>query len=176
MPHWVHKHATNPRIHFLSALEHCGIPIFIDQNRRIGDLRDTTLEHAISNAFAVIPIRTPSSVQSRWVRLESQYALRMGILCPVLRKACVPPLEVSDIEFANLTDWEPDNTRHVEWNSLVSSLRHLQHTNNQSRPGSEADLCFRLVHKSTAPRRSSSRSRSRCTQPAPPQPHSTHSC
>jgi len=33
---------------------------FIDQNIRIGDLWDEKLEQAISSAFAVIPIRTPS--------------------------------------------------------------------------------------------------------------------
>jgi len=127
-----------------TALKNCGIPTFIDQNIRIGDLWDTKLEQAICSAFAVVPIWTPSSVQSRWVRLESRYAFRMGILCPVLRQPCVPPLELSDVEFANLTDWEPDNTQHAEWNNLINSLRRLQLGNNQTRPGSEADLCFRL--------------------------------
>lgn len=117
---------------------------FIDQNIRIGDLWDEKLEQAISSAFAVIPIRTPSSVQSRWVRLEARYAFRMGILCPILRQPCLPPLELPDVEFANLTDWEPDNTQHAEWNNLVNSLRRLQLGNNQPRPGSAADLCFRL--------------------------------
>lgn len=126
------------------ALMHCGIPIFIDQNIRIGDLWDVQLEQALNNAFAVIPIWTPASVQSRWVRLESRYALHMGNLCPVLRKACSPPLEFSDVEFADLTDWDSHQTQHLEWDNLISSLRRLQNTSDHTRPGSEADLCFRL--------------------------------
>jgi len=127
-----------------TALKHCKSPTFIDEHTGIGDLWDTKLKQAISSAFAVIPTGTPSSVQSRWVRLESRYAFRMGILFPVLRQPCVPPPKLSDVEFAHLTDWEPDNTQHVEWNNLINSLRCLPIGNNQTRPRSEADLCFRL--------------------------------
>lgn len=76
--------------------------------------------------------------------MESSYAFRMGIPCPVLRQPCVPPLKLPDVEFAHLTDWEPDNTQHVEWNNLINSLGRLPFGNNQTRPRSEADLCFRL--------------------------------
>lgn len=127
-----------------SALEAHGLPVFVDLKIRAGDLWDEELEGAINNAFAVVPLWTPGSVQSRWVRIEARYGLRFGVLCPAMLETAEIPLEFSDVEFADLRGWQREETDHPEWRNLLDSLFELQQTGRRTMTGSEADLCFRL--------------------------------
>jgi hypothetical protein len=127
-----------------SALQAHGLPVFVDLKIRAGDLWDSALEVALNDAFAVLPIWTPGSVRSRWVRIEARYGLRFVTLCPVLLETCDVPLEFSDIEFADLRGWQEQDTHHPEWKNLVDSLFRLQQAVRRTRSDSEAELCFRL--------------------------------
>ncbi|MEZ6043936.1 MAG: TIR domain-containing protein [Planctomycetaceae bacterium] len=127
-----------------TALQAHGIPVFVDLKIQAGECWDQELEIAINDSFAVLPIWTAASVQSRWVRIEARYGLRLGLLCPVLRETCDVPLEFSDIEFADLRLWRKENTDHPEWRNLVESLFRLQQSGRRTRPNSDAELCFRL--------------------------------
>ncbi|MCC7421020.1 MAG: toll/interleukin-1 receptor domain-containing protein [Planctomycetaceae bacterium] len=127
-----------------AELARAGFPVFIDRQIRVGDSWDVSLERALEASFAVVPLWTTHSVNSRYVRLEARHGLHRQSLSPVLMSACQIPLEFSDIEYADLRSRTPGDAKHPEWSNLLSTLTTLQQRAATRAVNGQAQLFFHL--------------------------------
>lgn len=124
-----------------------GFDVFIDRHIRVGGSWDDQLDGALQAAHAVVVLWSKCSVISRWVRLEARSGLQRGILCPVLLTDCKIPVEFSDIECANLRNWEPGNLLHPEWCNLIAALRPMKDQTAESDVSQRARLSYEIGMK-----------------------------
>ncbi len=87
-------------------VQRAGLSTFFDVNIPVGDTWDQVIEAELRAAKAVLVLWTPSSVNSRWVRIEARDALTRGILCPVIVEDCAIPLEFQDVQAAQVSSFD----------------------------------------------------------------------
>lgn len=126
-----------------NAIERRGVPVFIDERIEIGARWDDVLDNALRRSFAIVVLWSPRSVNSRWVRLEARFALDQGRLCPAFIDLCDAPIEFSDIEGANLVNWDGAD-ENSEWILLINAICRLRSEPPTNRPSMQATVYYIL--------------------------------
>ena len=101
-----------------------GWSVWWDRQIPPGKTFDEVIEEALDGAKAVIAVWTESGVKSRWVRTEAAEGAARGILVPVTMGNVRPPLAFRRIQFADLSDWEPQHD-HAGFTQLITALDEL---------------------------------------------------
>jgi TIR domain len=120
------------------------LPVFIDKSLRVGGRWEDDLEVALRSSFAVLVLWSPSSVASRWVKLEARYALESDLLCPAKIAPCELPFGFSDIQCARLEGWCLGADEGDEWTKLLTELGRMRRTPAAFKPSEEASVLFEL--------------------------------
>src|ERR1700681_4713336 len=95
-------------------LKSAGVDVWLDQNDiKLGELWDKSVEAALKESTAVIVILSPESVASRSVLDEVFYALDKKRVVPVLLRDCEIPYRIARLHY---TDFQAD---------YASALKHL---------------------------------------------------
>jgi hypothetical protein len=94
----------------VSALERTGWSIFWDRTIPAGKTWRQVIGSEIRTCRSVLVVWTESSVTSEWVLEEAETGKRRGILIPVLLDDVEPPFGFGNIQAANLTAWNGDNS------------------------------------------------------------------
>jgi hypothetical protein len=108
----------------VKALERQGWSIWWDTKIGIGKTWDDVLEEQIAASRAMVVLWSQASIKSRWVKNEARVGHRRGVLLPVLIEPIDPPLEFSDIQAADLSNWSGDN-EDTELTRLIQDLQAL---------------------------------------------------
>ena len=87
------------------ALEKQGWSVWWDPKLRAGEHFDDVIQKALQEARCVIVLWSKRSVQSRYVKDESSYALRRGKLVPVTIEDVELPFRFEVIHTLSLADW-----------------------------------------------------------------------
>ena len=88
------------------ALEKRGWSVWWDPKLRAGDRFDDAIEEAIKDAKSVIVMWSKLSVQSRYVRDEATYALKLNKLAPVKIEEVDLPFRFEGIQTGQLINWD----------------------------------------------------------------------
>jgi len=88
------------------ALEKQGWSVWWDPNLRAGEYFDDVIEEALKKARCVIVLWSKLSVQSRYVKDESSYALSRSKLVPVAIEEVELPFRFKGIHTPQLSDWD----------------------------------------------------------------------
>ena len=86
-------------------LERRGYNVWYDYLLRPGDVFDQAIEEELSRAKVVLVLWSKSSIESRWVREEANYAAEMGKIVPVLIDGSKPPLSLNLAQLQDLREW-----------------------------------------------------------------------
>jgi formylglycine-generating enzyme required for sulfatase activity len=103
------------------ALEKQGWSVWWDPKLRAGDYFDDVIEKALNEARCVIVLWSKRSVQSRYVRDESSYALTCGKLVPVAIEEVELPFRFRGIHTPPLIDWD-GSEQYPTFVSLVDDI------------------------------------------------------
>jgi hypothetical protein len=106
----------------VNLLEHHGWSVWWDTRIDVGETWDAVIEREIGIATCIVVIWSPTSVNSRWVRVEALEGLERKILVPIVINGAQPPLAfklVQSIDFAQWTGTEGDNVSAL----LVDAVR-----------------------------------------------------
>jgi formylglycine-generating enzyme required for sulfatase activity len=90
------------------ALDRRGWTVWWDTRLRAGEIWDEVIETQLKAARATVVLWSRSSVKSRWVRKEARAADVRHILAPAFLQRVELPLEFSDVQAADLINWEGD--------------------------------------------------------------------
>jgi WD40 repeat protein len=110
-----------PYVESLAAhLQAAGVPVWYDSAIESGDRFSAIIQKAIDDCAVFVPVLTPASAESEWVRRELSRAVRLRKpVWPLLRAACDPPVEVEGLHHEDATDGRmPDS-------AFVTRLRNL---------------------------------------------------
>lgn len=89
-------------------LDAAGFTVWWDPKISPGVTYDRVIEGALGQAACVVTLWSAHSVESDWVRAESDEGRRRGILVPVLIDEVQPPLQFRLIETIDLIGWLAD--------------------------------------------------------------------
>lgn len=84
-----------------------GWSVWWDRDIPFGEPFDRVIERELDGARAVIVLWSKVSVESDWVRNEARRGLKRDVLIPVQIGAVELPLEFSNVQTADLIDWQP---------------------------------------------------------------------
>jgi hypothetical protein len=98
----VDRHRVKPLV---EALLHRGWSVWWDRVLLPGETWDRAIEGELAAARCVIVLWSRSSIQSDWVRTESEEAKKRGILVPALLDDVNIPLAFNRLQAANLVEW-----------------------------------------------------------------------
>ena len=94
----------------VNALGKTGWSVFWDRTIPAGKTWRQVIGAEIRSCRSVLVVWTQSSVASEWVLEEAETGKRRGILIPVLLDDVEPPFGFGNIQAANLTAWNGDNS------------------------------------------------------------------
>ena len=94
----------------VNALGKTGWSVFWDRTIPAGKTWRQVIGAEIRTCRSVVVVWTESSVTSEWVLEEAETGKRRGILIPVLLDDVEPPFGFGNIQAANLTAWNGDNS------------------------------------------------------------------
>jgi TIR domain/Bacterial Ig-like domain (group 2) len=94
----------------VNALGKTGWSVFWDRTIPAGKTWRQVIGAEIRTCRSVLVVWTQSSVTSEWVLEEAETGKRRGILIPVLLDDVEPPFGFGNIQAANLTAWNGDNS------------------------------------------------------------------
>ena len=94
----------------VNALGKTGWSVFWDRTIPAGKTWRQVIGAEIRTCRSVLVVWTQSSVASEWVLEEAETGKRRGILIPVLLDDVEPPFGFGNIQAANLTAWNGDNS------------------------------------------------------------------
>lgn len=122
------SYASPDRAHareFAEALHLEGLSVWFDQRLEAADIWDQAIDREIRSCGVVITLWTPSSVGSRWVRSEADFAFEKGKLLPVRMAACELPLAYRLVQAIDLQpNGQPLRDRE-NWSAFVTRVRQL---------------------------------------------------
>ncbi len=105
------------------SFELTGMSVFFDQAILVGESWNERIAREIDASQVVVVLWSPASVISKWVNREAREGASRGVLFPGMIETCRLPLEFSDVQFADLRDWQPDAQAHPGWSRLLSGVR-----------------------------------------------------
>ena len=85
-----------------------GWSVWWDQNIPPGKTWADIVGKQLKTARGVLALWSKNSVTSRWVLREARFAEKRGSLIPILLEDVEAPLEFSDIQAADLVNWQGD--------------------------------------------------------------------
>ena len=94
----------------VNALGKTGWSVFWDRTIPAGKTWRQVIGAEIRTCRSVLVVWTQNSVTSEWVLEEAETGKRRGILIPVLLDDVEPPFGFGNIQAANLTAWNGDNS------------------------------------------------------------------
>jgi DNA/RNA endonuclease G (NUC1) len=100
-----------------------GFEVWFDQSIRAGADWERTLRGVLASAKAVLVLWSQRSVQSAWVKLEAELALKSRRLVPARIDDCTLPDGFAAVEAALLPGW--DGGAHPELQVLLAGLARL---------------------------------------------------
>ena len=121
------------------ALTKEGWEIFWDRKVEPGEHWNVAIEKALAEAGCVVVLWSNQSVAKRWVKLEAGNGLARGVLIPVRIEQVQEPLEFSDIQSADLADWQGERL-HA---GLLQLRERIAHVLGARPPGSDALIGIR---------------------------------
>ena len=92
-----------------------------DTRLKAGEIWDEVIEKEIKTARTVVLLWSHASVNSRWVKREARIADKRRILAPVRLQEVDIPLEFSDVQAADLIDWQGDRA-HDGLRQLINDI------------------------------------------------------
>ncbi len=102
-----YSHEDKPFASWLAArLVREGWSVFWDVEIPPGESWREFLEKNVGEACCVVVLWSHSSVASRWVKAEAEFAYERGVLIPALLHAVKPPFGLNTIQAANLEGWD----------------------------------------------------------------------
>jgi beta-lactam-binding protein with PASTA domain len=101
-----------------------GWSVWWDRDIPFGEPFDRVIERELDGARAVIVLWSKVSVDSDWVRNEARRGLKRDVLIPVQIGAADLPLEFSNVQTADLIDWQPGEPSPA-FDKLVQRLEEL---------------------------------------------------
>lgn len=104
-----------------AILEAKGYSVWWDQHIEIGKKFDRVIEEELKQADCVLVVWTKRSVQSEWVRLEAEEALRSKKIVPILLEEVELPLVFKNVESAMMHGWNGSDT-HPELKLLFRAI------------------------------------------------------
>ena len=88
------------------ALEDVGWSVFWDRKIKPGETWPDYIKRKLDEAACVVTLWSSAARESKWVRRESRYGQKKGILVPGLIEDVEPPFEFDDVHAADLVDWD----------------------------------------------------------------------
>lgn len=108
------------------ALENAGLTTFVDRRIVAGASWDDVIEKELRAASAVVVLWSERSTKSDWVKVEADAARREHKLVPARLDTVRLPLGFSQIETADLSDWD-GSREHTGLQSLIeATIRHVR--------------------------------------------------
>jgi len=101
-----------------------GWSVWWDRFVAVGTSYKDKIEGELDSARCVVAIWSRHSVNSRWVRDESDDAAQRGVLIPILIEDVKVPLSMRSLEAARLIDW-PNHSRGAEMHKLIYAVERL---------------------------------------------------
>jgi hypothetical protein len=102
-----YSHEDKPLANLLAArLGQEGWSVFWDVQIPPGESWREHLEKKVSEARCVVVLWSHSSIASRWVNAEAEFAIERGVLIPALLHAVKPPFGLGTLQAANLEGWD----------------------------------------------------------------------
>lgn len=108
------------------ALESEGLSVWWDTRLIAGEHFDDLIEEALEKAGCVIVLWSGRSVQSRYVKDESSFALRRNKLVPVTIEDVAVPFRFEGLQTIQLVDWD-GSTQVPAFRRLVKDINSLLH-------------------------------------------------
>jgi hypothetical protein len=108
----------------VNALGKTGWSVFWDRTIPAGKTWRQVIGAEIRTCRSVLVVWTQNSVTSEWVLEEAETGKRRGILIPVLLDDVEPPFGFGNIQAANLTAWNGDNSS-PSFTHLVADIAHI---------------------------------------------------
>jgi hypothetical protein len=105
----------------VKALEKTGWSVFWDRTIPAGKTWRQVIGSEIVTSRSVLVVWTENSVASEWVLEEAETGKRRRILIPILLDDVEPPFGFGNIQAANLTAWNGDNSS-ASFTHLVADL------------------------------------------------------
>jgi TIR domain-containing protein/patatin-like phospholipase len=109
---------------FVKQLGLLGLDVWFDQQIRVGERWDGSIDENLKAARCVIVFWTQRSVQSAWVMFESIAAQQRNALIPVFLENCEAPGPLAFVQGARLAGWygQPE---HDGWLKLLAETERL---------------------------------------------------
>jgi hypothetical protein len=104
-----------------NAIRAQGYSVFFDVEIDVGDSWDARIERELAEARCVVVLWSPRSRDSRWVRNEARDGQGRRVLAPVIIDHCKVPIEFSDVQATDLSDWRGD-VRDPRWVNLIERI------------------------------------------------------
>lgn len=106
------------------ALADEGWEVWWDPQIRSGTQFPEIISRQLTTARCVISLWSEAALRSRWVRDESEEALKRYVLVPVRIEAIVPPLGFRTVQTADLIGWKGDRTD-LHFAHLIADIRSI---------------------------------------------------
>ena len=90
------------------ALAEKGWSVWWDRRLEAGEVWDEVIASNLENARIVLVLWSPTSIKSRWVKNEAQFADEKGKLVPVLIRSAPIPLGFRHLQTEDLSAWRGD--------------------------------------------------------------------
>ena len=119
-----------------AALTKLGWSVWWDRTIPPGKEFDQVIEEALDAAQCVVVLWSKASVGSRWVKSESEEAMRRKVLVPALIEDVKIPLEFRRLQAADLSKWRGEEGN-SEFLKLLDSIRSLVPTGKQTSAASQ---------------------------------------
>jgi TIR domain len=140
-------HRDKAYVESLAAyLKAAGVPAWYDVEMKPGDRFSAEIQKAIDDCAVFMPVLTPASAASEWVRRELSRAVRLRKpILPLLRGACDPPVEVEGLHHEDVSDGGmPGATFVAQLRQLTNSSRMIGPTcTPRAWPGTHPGRPFR---------------------------------
>ena len=129
-----YSHRDEARVRVIErALRDRGHVVFWDKDIPTGENWPGVLQDRVRNAQCVLVAWSRFSVQSKYVRFESEQAIQYNRLVPVILDSVALPIEFANVQWADLRDWF-GNVRDPEWQRVVARIEECGSQVNVSPP------------------------------------------
>jgi len=113
-------------------LESKDLKVWWDKNLKPGKAFDTSISKALDNAYCIVVLWSPNSIQSNWVLEEAYEGLERDILVPTMIANTKVPFGYRRIQYVDLSKWRGAATSSVIQRLItsVSALTPISKKNN----------------------------------------------
>lgn len=102
-------------------MESLGYDVWWDVEILPGDDFEKLITTVLDQAKCVLTVWSEASIESRWVRDESNFALHSNILIPVLYQQVVPPMSFRSIHTEDMRKWK-GNVTDTRFQQLLKAI------------------------------------------------------